>query len=280
MPGGTNPAEVTFVRGYALEQLGRTEEAIAAYLSIPDGRNEYYGTRATQRLSDLANNDKSRTLVKMRLNALTSEAKTALAAGQFEQARKAAQSSLRLTNDSQIRAESLKTLQTAYNALPVYRVPKFNRVSLLKSSASDPPEKSSPDAISDNLLMLGLYDEALPEILARTQNRTPDEDYTIATLSLRAGIPNRAVRFGEQTIKLHASAELVEPTATHPVPGSANLCFVTSQALSDVQEHLRSNDVRIEEGPVGRTGSKGPITSIYLRDPDGNLIEVARYDDE
>ena len=71
VPGGTNPAEVTFVRGYALDQLGRTEEAIAAYLSIPDGRNEYYGTRATQRLLDLANDEKSRTLVKMRLNALT-----------------------------------------------------------------------------------------------------------------------------------------------------------------------------------------------------------------
>ncbi|MDI2029824.1 VOC family protein [Saccharopolyspora sp. TS4A08] len=89
----------------------------------------------------------------------------------------------------------------------------------------------------------------------------------------------RAVRFGDQTIKLHASAELVEPTATHPVPGSANLCFVTGQPLSDVQEHLRTSEVRIEEGPVGRTGSKGPITSLYLRDPDGNLIEIARYDD-
>lgn len=198
VPGGTNPAEVTFVRGYALEQLGRTEEAIAAYLSIPDGRNEYYGTRATQRLLDLANNEKSRTLVKMRLNALTSESKAALAASQFEQARAAAQSSLRLTNDAQIRADVLKTLQAAYNSLPAYRVPKFNRVSLLKNSA-DPPEKDSPDALSDNLLALGLYDEALPEILAHTQNRTPDEDYTIATLSLRAGIPNRAVRFGEQT---------------------------------------------------------------------------------
>lgn len=198
VPGGTNPAEVTFVRGYALEQLGRTEEAIAAYLSIPDGRNEYYGTRATQRLLDLANNEKSRTLVKMRLNALTSESKAALGASQFEQARAAAQSSLRLTNDAQIRADVLKTLQAAYNGLPAYRVPKFNRVSLLKNSA-DPPEKDSPDALSDNLLTLGLYDEALPEILARTQNRTPDEDYTIATLSLRAGIPNRAVRFGEQT---------------------------------------------------------------------------------
>ncbi len=90
----------------------------------------------------------------------------------------------------------------------------------------------------------------------------------------------RAVRFGNQTIKLHAANELVQPTATHPVPGSANLCFVTTDPISAVQEHLRANDVRIEEGPVGRTGTSGPITSLYLRDPDGNLIEVARYDVE
>ncbi|MEU6265172.1 VOC family protein [Saccharopolyspora shandongensis] len=89
----------------------------------------------------------------------------------------------------------------------------------------------------------------------------------------------RAVSFGRQTIKLHAASELVEPTATHPVPGSANLCFVTSHPLSEVQEHLRANEVRIEEGPVSRIGAEGPITSLYLRDPDGNLIEVARYDD-
>ncbi len=90
----------------------------------------------------------------------------------------------------------------------------------------------------------------------------------------------RAVRFGHQTIKLHAASELVEPTATHPVPGSANLCFVTTDAISRVQEHLRANDVRIAEGPVSRTGTDGPITSLYLSDPDGNLIEVARYDEE
>lgn len=89
----------------------------------------------------------------------------------------------------------------------------------------------------------------------------------------------RAVRFGNQTIKLHGASELVEPTATHPVPGSANLCFVTTNAISEVQEHLRANDVRIEEGPIGRTGTNGPITSLYLLDPDGNLIEIARYDE-
>lgn len=90
----------------------------------------------------------------------------------------------------------------------------------------------------------------------------------------------RAVSFGVQSIKLHPASDLVEPTATHPVPGSANLCFVTGNALSEVQEHLRSHDVRIEEGPVSRTGAQGPITSLYLRDPDGNLIEIARYDEE
>ncbi|MGP4018823.1 VOC family protein [Saccharopolyspora sp. 5N708] len=89
----------------------------------------------------------------------------------------------------------------------------------------------------------------------------------------------RAVSFGRQTIKLHAASELVEPTATHPVPGSANLCFVTANPLAEVQEHLRANDVRIEEGPVCRIGAQGAITSLYLRDPDGNLIEIARYDE-
>ncbi len=208
LPGGTNPVEVSFLRAYALEQLGRTEEAIAGYLSIPDGRNEYYGTRATQRLLGLANNEKARTLVKMRLNALVNESKNASASNQFEQARLAAQSSLRLTNDPQLRAEALKTLQAAYDALPAYRVPKFNRVSLLKNSAD--PEKDSPDAVSDNLLVLGLYDEALPEILARPQTRTPDEEYTIASLALRAGIPNRAVRFGEQTWKAMPADFVIE----------------------------------------------------------------------
>ena len=82
VPGGTNPAEITFLRGYALEQLGRTEEAIAAYLSIPDGRNEYYGTRATQRF--IGRGDRARSHArscKMRLNALLNESKAATCGG-------------------------------------------------------------------------------------------------------------------------------------------------------------------------------------------------------
>lgn len=191
VPGGTSSAEVAFLRAYALEQLGRTEEAIAGYLSIPDGRNEYYGSRATQRLLDLANNEKFRSLVRTRLNALLNESKVAIVAGQFEQARAAAQSSLRLTNDPQLRADALKSLQPAYSALSSYKFPKFIKLSLVNPNG---------ESVADNLLILGLYDEALPELLATRGTNRPaiDEDYTIALLSLRAGIPNRAVRFAEQ----------------------------------------------------------------------------------
>ena len=207
--GGTSTTEVNFLRAYALEQLGRTEEAITAYLSIPDGRNEYYGTRATQRLLSLAGGEKSRTLLRMRLNALLNESKVQGAAGQWEQSRAAAQASLRLTDDPKTRAEALKYAQAAYNALPAYRLPQFNKISLLKQQ----PDANSHDALADNLLFLGLYDEALPELfVTRTQRSAggTDEDYTIAVLSLRAGIPNRAVRFAEQVWKTAPADYLIE----------------------------------------------------------------------
>ena len=207
VPGGTNPAEVNFLRAYALEQLGRIEEAINAYLAIPDGRNEYYGTRATQRLLDLGANEKTRTLVRMRVNNLVNDSKVASAAGQFEQARVAAQSSLRLTNDPQTRSEALKTLQSTYNSLSSYRIPQFNKVPLLKVDT----DLESHDALANSLLLLGLYDEAIPEYLAaRKTSRGPDEDYTIAVLSLRGGIANRAVRFGEQTWKTVPADYVIE----------------------------------------------------------------------
>lgn len=186
VPGGTNAAEINFLRAYALEQMGRTEEAVTAYLSIPDGRNEYYGRRATQRLLALSTNEKYRPLVQMRLNSFLNEARSA----QPEAARVAAQSALRLTNDPKIRAEILKQLQVAYEALPSYRLPKFNQISLVNQKS---------ETLGDVLLALELYDEGLPEFLAnrRTVPANSDEAYTIALLSLRAGLPNRAIRFAE-----------------------------------------------------------------------------------
>lgn len=234
--GGTSTAEVNFLRAYALEQLGRTEEAITAYLSIPEGRNEYYGTRATQRLLNLATNEKSRALVRMRLNSLLNESRVQGAAGQWEQSRAAAQASLRLTDDPQVRAEALKQVQAAYNALPAYRLPQFNKISLLKEQ----PDENNHAALADNLLFLGLYDEALPELFVTRAQKSPgntDEDYTIAVLSLRAGIPNRAVRFAEQVWKTVPADYLIELAPRefvellYPVPFRESLLHNTTPAV-------------------------------------------------
>lgn len=86
-----------------------------------------------------------------------------------------------------------------------------------------------------------------------------------------------ALQFGRQKINLHESGKEFEPKALEPTPGAGDLCFVTGLPLEEVIAHIRSCGIDILEGPVGRTGALGPIESIYLRDPDGNLIEVSNY---
>ncbi len=90
-----------------------------------------------------------------------------------------------------------------------------------------------------------------------------------------AGPPRWALRFGAQKINLHPAAAPFDPKARVPTPGSADLCFLTEVPLEDWIGHLRAAGLDIEEGPVPRSGANGPILSIYLRDPDGNLIEVS-----
>jgi catechol 2,3-dioxygenase-like lactoylglutathione lyase family enzyme len=89
------------------------------------------------------------------------------------------------------------------------------------------------------------------------------------------GNGRRALRFGRQKINLHEAGREVEPKAERPVPGSADLCFITAVPIEAVLERIRAADVPVVEGPVERTGANGPIRSVYIRDPDGNLLEVA-----
>ena len=87
----------------------------------------------------------------------------------------------------------------------------------------------------------------------------------------------KALRFGEQKINLHQAGNEFEPKAAHPTSGSADLCFITKTSLEDVISHLISKGYAIELGPVERTGAVGRMRSIYLRDPDSNLIEISNY---
>jgi catechol 2,3-dioxygenase-like lactoylglutathione lyase family enzyme len=90
------------------------------------------------------------------------------------------------------------------------------------------------------------------------------------------GEGRKALHFGSQKINLHLAGREFEPKAAHPKPGSADLCFLTERPLAEIGARLEALGHPIIEGPVARAGAAGPLLSIYTRDPDGNLIEIAR----
>ena len=94
------------------------------------------------------------------------------------------------------------------------------------------------------------------------------------------GQGRKALAFGQQKINLHRLGAEFEPKALRPTPGSADLCLIVSTPLVEVMAHLQRCDVAIEEGPVPRTGATGPLLSVYIRDPDRNLIELANLQEE
>lgn len=93
------------------------------------------------------------------------------------------------------------------------------------------------------------------------------------------GDNRKALQFGTQKINLHQKGQEILPNAKHAVCGSADLCLLTDTPLADVMTHLQQHHIAIIDGIVPRTGALGKIYSIYIRDPDGNLIEISRYAD-
>ena len=86
-----------------------------------------------------------------------------------------------------------------------------------------------------------------------------------------------ALKFGAQKINLHEWGKEFTPRAHVAVPGSLDLCFIASTSLDEVIQRLKDNHIAILEGPVSKTGAKGPIRSVYVRDPDLNLVEISVY---
>ena len=101
------------------------------------------------------------------------------------------------------------------------------------------------------------------------------------------GSGRKALSFGRQKLNLHPLGQQpggatgsVAAVAARPTPGSVDICLIVAEPVDALLAHLSTCGIPIEEGPVMRTGALGPIESIYIRDPDGNLVELARYVDE
>lgn len=100
------------------------------------------------------------------------------------------------------------------------------------------------------------------------------------TLGMRAvtfGDGRRALTFGDAKINLHPASDPIRPHAHRPTSGSGDLCLVADTTIDRIEAHLQAIGTPIEEGPVARTGALGPILSCYVRDPDGNLVEISTY---
>jgi catechol 2,3-dioxygenase-like lactoylglutathione lyase family enzyme len=126
---------------------------------------------------------------------------------------------------------------------------------------------------------MGFVIDHLDHLVLTVANIEATADFYTSALGMELVTLNgrKALRFGEQKINLHQAGNEFEPKAAHPTPGSGDLCFITKAPLEDVISHLTSIHSAIESGPVERSGAVGKMRSIYLRDPDANLIEISNY---
>ena len=86
-----------------------------------------------------------------------------------------------------------------------------------------------------------------------------------------------ALIFGSQKINLHQADRTFDPKARFPTVGAGDFCFITTGTIEAFLARLAKCSIAVEEGPVERNGARGPMASVYFRDPDGNLVEVSRY---
>ncbi len=122
--------------------------------------------------------------------------------------------------------------------------------------------------------------ERLDHLVLTVQDLQKTLAFYVDVLGMQAitfGQGRHALQYGQQKINLHIKGHEFEPKAQQVMCGSADLCFITSTPLEQVEQELKQAGLDILEGPVQRTGAMGPMTSLYVRDPDGNLIEISQY---
>jgi catechol 2,3-dioxygenase-like lactoylglutathione lyase family enzyme len=122
--------------------------------------------------------------------------------------------------------------------------------------------------------------ESIDHVVINTGQVEVVADWYVRVLGMRRevfGGGRIALRFGDQKINVRPTGAPDWITAASDVPGSLDLCFVVDADADEVGAHLRARGVEVTEGPVPKTGARGPMTSHYCRDPDGNLVEVATY---
>lgn len=125
-----------------------------------------------------------------------------------------------------------------------------------------------------------MHIEAIDHLVLTVKDISATLDFYSCVLGMEIvtfGAGRHALRFGHQKINLHEQGCELEPKAVRPTPGSADLCFVTQTPLTEVIAQLTRYGIVLVDGPVTRTGAIGPILSVYLRDPDLNLIELSNY---
>ena len=137
------------------------------------------------------------------------------------------------------------------------------------------PQSSPPRLTALDHLVLTVADIPRSEAFYTRALGMEARPFTVAD-----GTTRHALHFGPHKINLHEAGREFEPKAAHPVPGSADLCLLTDTPVDLWLAHLETLGIPVEEGPVRRSGATGPILSIYLRDPDGNLIEVSQTLDD
>lgn len=120
--------------------------------------------------------------------------------------------------------------------------------------------------------------EAIDHVVLTVRDIAASIAFYTRTLDMREvsfGNNRKALAFGQSKLNLHQAGNEFEPKATRPTPGAIDICLLTHTPMAEILQHLEASHVAVEAGPIERTGAQHPLLSVYVRDPDGNLIELS-----